>query len=134
MLSVHIRELGNQESEEAQGVWLITSGSWIGGRQRKESLAGYSTKQWTIVLSWSILRRASQWWTLRILDSGFFHQNPLRTSRDDPWDHQGGLETPSGAHSKGSKLSPWLSSVFQCCFRGLWRQQFATKYQVPYQF
>ena len=45
MLSVHIQESGNQESEEAQGVWLITSGSWIGGRQWKESLAGYSTKQ-----------------------------------------------------------------------------------------
>ena len=25
--------------------------------------------------------------TLRILDFGFFHQNPLRTPKDDPLDH-----------------------------------------------
>ena len=36
---------------------------------------------------WTFLRRASQWLPLRILDLEFFYQNPLRTSRDDPWDH-----------------------------------------------
>ena len=36
---------------------------------------------------WSILTKASQRLPLRILDLEFFHQNPLRTSRDDHWDH-----------------------------------------------
>ena len=36
---------------------------------------------------WSILTRASQVLPLRILDLEIFYQNPLRTSRDDPWDH-----------------------------------------------
>ena len=36
---------------------------------------------------WSILTKASQRLPLRISDLEFFHQNPLRTSRDDHWDH-----------------------------------------------
>ena len=35
----------------------------------------------------SILGRTSQRLPLRILDLEFVYQNPLRTSRDDPWDH-----------------------------------------------
>ena len=35
----------------------------------------------------TILTRASQVLPLRILDLEIFYQNPLRTSRDDPWDH-----------------------------------------------
>ena len=36
---------------------------------------------------WTILTRASQVLPLQILDLEIFYQNPLRTSRDDPWDH-----------------------------------------------
>ena len=41
----------------------------------------------TLTAQRSILGRTSQRLPLRILDLEFVYQNPLRTSRDDPWDH-----------------------------------------------
>ena len=48
---------------------------------------GQSQKGAFAIHIWSILTKASQRLPLRILDLEFFHQNPLRTSRDDHWDH-----------------------------------------------